>query len=547
MVSCEDQTLEIAPTNSNWTVERLYVEVESRLGIPKEEYCLHDIYGPVTGTDDLARAMQMAGHSDCILQVVYHPVFAKLQSLQKQVESLQTKSRLQEVEIQEVKQSPPAWFAQRQEEVKEGLKEQLKKMINDINRMIDVKVNQTDQTVSGLCRDRSSMQMEVQTLSTFLKGLDIAELQDLMANAKAGQARVTEALSRVVDLERSWSVEKDMMNNDIEDVKKDLQIVQTKMVGKIQVCIEAGADLTKETRLVSEKATLVERDVDLLQEELKKVATQSLGLRTLISGAREDSAKILTDSNDLKERVHCLEGAVPGASRPNSATGVVFCRRFHPAAKGADVQFNTERSVATGRGFSALRGVVVGNNEGLVIGDGPCRRTANLSSISKYVSYFEVELTEAYANTEGCGGLYVGASCQSAEQVLEHPLHEYDGWLVGGKRQALLHIRRPTGNSFSSILPAAEACEVRSLDSEWNSEEVKVGDRVGVLMMIKRQGGIVMRIIVNRTVAATQIFQDAPPEHECPYLTPLVRIAGTAKSVKICPGMDPPKFAMEGL
>jgi len=163
------------------------------------------------------------------------------------------------------------------------------------------------------------------------------------------------------------------------------------------------------------------------------------------------------------------------------------------------------------------------------------------------MSYFEVEITEVYNNPECCGGLYLGASCQSAEQILEHPRNEYDGWLVGGKKQAILSIRGAEGDLSSIIQPAAKASEMRSLDGQWDAEVLKVGDRVGLAMVIKRQGGMVMRVIVNKTVVSTEVFQDAPPENQVPYLTPIIRIAGTVKSVKLCSGMDPPKFAMEGL
>jgi len=538
LVRHEDQTLEIPQSTQVRTIESLNWEVDNRLGIPKDEYDFHDIHGPIHEPADLARAMQMAGPNDCILEVVYKAVFAKMRYLQQELQFLKNKVNVNEGEIRESE----GRSAKRLEEAKG--------QISDSLGHLDQRMNNNDNVVGGLCKDRSSMQMELQSINMTLRELDMKELKELMETAKASQSQIADALNRVTQLERSWEVEKEMMMNDLEDLKKDLLTVQKSIAGKIDVCIEADADLAREMRMVSEKCGLNADDVTLIQEEMKKIVykcqlamEQSLESKTLLAGVREDGAKVLTDSNMLKERVHCLEGLAE-QKFPDFAPGVVFCRRWHSLAKGDDVQLSPDNASATGRGFSALQGVVVGNDEGFVIGDGPCRRTGKPGS---FVSYFEIEITEVYANAEGCGGLYVGASCQSAAQVLEHPRKEYDAWLVGGKRQALVQIRSGAGKLFSVIRPGSQAPEIKTLDAQWNSEPLRVGDRVGVVMMLKRDGGFLMRVVVNGTVTSTELFGDAPPEDQCPFLYPIVRISGTAKSVRICPGMDPPKYAIEGL
>lgn len=535
LVACEDHTLEIGATSAR-TIEAISWEVQNSLGIAKEEYNFHDIYGPVTEPEDLARALQMAGTNDCVLKVVYHAVFARLRMLMREVETLKSKVGLQDNAIQESEA--------RSAKALEDTTLQLSGMIHEM----DTKFNEQTQTVARLCKDSSSMQMEMQSINMTLRELDIKELKELMESAKVAQLQVQDALMRVTQLERSWEVEKEIMMNDIEDQKKDLANVQKSIAGKIDVCIEADADLSREMRLVSEKCALNADDVTLIQEEMKKVVykcqlamEQSLESKTLLSGVREDSAKVLADSNMLKERVHCLEG-VAADKWPDFAPGIVFCRRFHQEAKGGDVQLNGDHCVATGRGFAALSGVVIGNDEGLVMGNGPCRRTGKPG---KFVSYFEIEITEVYANAEGCGGLYLGASVQSAEQVLEHPRKEFDGWMVGGRRSAFVQVRGAHGKLFSAIRPASKACEIIPMEAAWNSEVLRVGDRVGCLMTLKREGGMVIRIVVNGTVTSTEVFSDCPPEDQCQFFTPVVRIAGTAKSVRICPGLDPPKYAME--
>lgn len=540
IVTVDNQTLEIPPSDSNRTIASISDALYDRLGIPKHEYDFHDVYGPVTQPEDLARAIQMAGnaHVDCLLTVVFNPVYAQMRALQHELEAIKGKMGREELEIRESE----ARSTKRLEEYKAQL--------TDYIGQVDQRNSVNEQTVMTLCKDRSSMQTEMQSIGMTLRELDIKELKELMESAKVSGAQVSDALNRVTVLERSWEVEKEMMMTDLEDIKKDLMQIQRNVAGKIDICIEADADLSREMRLVTEKCALNADDVTLMQEELKKVVYKcqlamenSLESKTLLSGVREDSSKVLADSNQLKERVHCLEG-VAADKWPDFAPGIVFCRRWHGNAKGGDVQLNTDNSVATGRGFSALQGVVLGNDEGLVVGNGPSRRTGKPGS---FVSYFEIELTEVYANAEGCGGLYLGATCQSAEQILEHPRKEYDSWMVGGKRQAIITCRGPSGKLFSLIHPGAKASEIQALDAQWNSEVLRVGDRVGLVMQIKRDGGMVMRVIVNGTVIATEVIQDAPPENQCPFLTPLVRIAGTAKSVRFLPGMDPPHYALEGL
>lgn len=539
IVSCEGQQVEMRDGIS--TIEAISWELENRLGIPKEEYNFHDQYGAVTEPEDLQRAIKMSAAGPCVLTVVYHAVFKRMRALMKEVDLLKIKVESQD---QAVKDS----------ETRSA--EALERNVAEMNRQIHDVTNQCHQqseVCARLSKDNASMQMEVQSIGMTLRELDIKELKELMENAKVAQNQVQDALNRVTQLERSWEIEKEMMMNDLEDQKKDLASVQRSIAGKIDVCIEADADLSREMRLVSEKCALNADDVTLIQEEMKKVVykcqlamEQSLESKTLLSGVREDSAKVLADSNILKERVHCLEG-VAVERWPDFAPGVVFCRRFHSELKGDDVQLNADHTVATGRGFSALQGVVIGNDEGLVVGNGPCRRTGKPG---KFFSYFEVEITEVYGNAEGSGGFYIGASVQSAEQILEHPRKEFDGWLMGGKKNGgMVHIRGAHGKLFSVIRPGQKAGEVipMNMSGGWNSEALRVGDRVGLAMMLKRDGGMIMRIVVNSVTQTTEAFTDCPPEDQCQFFTPIVRIAGTAKSVKMCPGMDPPKAIMQDL
>merc|ERR1711976_752007 len=100
------------------------------------------------------------------------------------------------------------------------------------------------------------------------------------------------------------------------------------------------------------------------------------------------------------------------------APGVMYFRRWHPTAKGSDVQLDAELKTATGRGFMAAMGVVIGNSEGLVLADGPCRR---FGTPGHWASYYEVQVEEISHAPAGAGGLYVGFTLQSPDEVNEHP------------------------------------------------------------------------------------------------------------------------------
>jgi len=266
-------------------------------------------------------------------------------------------------------------------------------------------------------------------------------------------------------------------------------------------------------------------------------------------------------------RVHCLEGAAL-EKWDGFAPGVLYFRRWHTIGKGADVQLNADLSVATGRGFLAATGVVLGSDEGLSVADGPCRRFGTPGMFS---SYYEIEVEEICAAPAGAGGLYVGVTLQSGEEVAAHPRHEFDGWLVGGPSKALI-CRASTTESLDesdepSKIPATFAVDisegaqqaaneavkllraaipprpkgdVREVESFWPSQDLRMKDRIGVLFKCHRDGGARLRISVNGVIKCTHEFIDAPPAEAVGFLTPVVRLAGNGKSVRLLPGLEPP-------
>jgi len=173
------------------------------------------------------------------------------------------------------------------------------------------------------------------------------------------------------------------------------------------------------------------------------------------------------------------------------------------------------------------------------------------------------------------GGLYVGVSLQNGEEISEHPRKEFDGWLVGGHGKAL--ICRAAAVATDDLAPpsalqpaafgsdvtssaakkAAEALamlraamppkpkgEVRELDGTWSSDNLRPPDKVGILFKCHRDGGARLRVLVNGKIECSHEFIEAPPAEAMGFLTPVVRLAGSGKSVKLLPGLSPPARAL---
>jgi len=298
---------------------------------------------------------------------------------------------------------------------------------------------------------------------------------------------------------------------------------------------------------------------------------ESEELRTLLGTVREDNEHLRSECGQVRTRVHCIEGTA-AEQWEGFAPGVLYFRRFHSIGKGVDVQLSSDLSVATGRGFLAATGVVIGTDEGLCVGDGPCRRFGTPGAWS---SYFEIEIDEICAAPAGSGGLYVGVSLQNGEEIADHPRKEFDGWLVGGSGKALicraaydkgdelppLSALQPAafGSDIESsaaqksseaikmlraALPPKPKGEVREIDGQWSSDQLRPPDKVGVLFKCHRDGGARLRVLVNGNTVCSHEFIEAPPAEAMGFLTPVIRLAGTGKAVKLLPGLSPPARAL---
>lgn len=428
-----------------------------------------------------------------------------------------------------------------------------------------------------LSRDRNQLQKETRLIQEKLSGINIQELRDMADRAEILREEVAAALIRVDKIEKMWNVERVKLSDSVARTHQELKELQRYLQGKIDVCIEADADLRREHQLNTERMEMTADDVRLLTDELHRLTMQCAGaleeseeLRTLLGQVREDNQYLRNDTGLLNTRLHCMEGAATEKWQGFSA-GVLYFRHWHTTAKGLDVQLSADRSVGTGRGFLAATGTVMNNDEGLCVGDGPCRR---FGTPGQFSSYYEVEIDEINAAPAGTGGIFVGVSLQSGQEIADHPKHEFDGWFVGGAAKALVCRASTAGNlkeggaqgedelpdtfkyfmaqggydeqvraacsMMRVALPPRQTGTFREVSSSWNTQELHVGDRIGVLFRCHRDGGARLRISVNGDVRSSHEFVDAPAAEAIGFLTPVIRLAGTAKSAKILPGLCPP-------
>lgn len=550
-------------TMTDKSFKMMELEAEEKLGLPKGSYDFFDAYGRIEHTEDLQRALENAGPGECVIDVREHRQFKLIRNLEQEIALMRGDS-------QKVTQEIVAAEARAVQKT-EDYKEQIMRVVRKIETKLEA---ETHPSLEALSRDRTQMKREMRAIQERLAGINIAELQDIAEQSLTLREETKAALVRIGELEADWLTQKEQFKRDIDMCQQDLKELQRYMQGKIDVCVETDADLRREQQLTNQRMQLTADDVRLMSEELHSLVVRCGGvleenaeLRTLTGQLREDTEHLRNDTGHVLTRVHCLEGAATEKWQ-NFAPGVRYFRKWHGMCKGPDVQLSSDLQSAIGRGFMAARGIVVGNEEGFIIADGPCRR---FGTAGTFASYFEVEINEISAAARGVGGLYLGVTIQSAEEVLDHPRREFDGWLIGGASKALIYRAGTEGcgdpdpsdvpATFSvgvhaeSLQAATEAAqmlreslkpkpkgEVRSVESSWDQDAQPLGisDRIGVLFKLHRDGGARLRIAVNGVVRANHEFVDAPPAAAVGFLTPVVRLAGTGKSVKLLPGLTPP-------
>lgn len=542
------------------SLEIVFADAEEKLGIPDGTYDLFDAYGQVRTPADLQRAVRTAGAAECIIDVIEHQQFVRIKSLEAKCEEIFRRFGVVEDSIVNLEQRQDKKLQVATEDLNEKIRRAESKVSDEVLP-----------AMQGLTKDKNDLQKDVRSIIEKLNSFNINELKDLSDNAIAMKEQVSLCVRRLNDIDTQWVKDKAQFNAATEKCSQDLVDLQKYVMGKLDILIEADADLRRDQQVSSERMQLVADDLRLLQEEHNRLQVRTKGaleeseeLRIVLGQVREDNEHIRHENFSVSTRLSSLEG-VASEKWQGFAPGVLYFRSFHRTAKGEDVQLSKDLGTATGRGFLAATGVVIGTDEGLCVGDGPCRHFGTPGCFS---SYFEIQLDEIKPAPAGAGGLYVGVSIQSGDEIASHPHREFDGWLIGGHSKALIcragmahetldaekipdtfahaaddRAKRAAKDALCALrqaLPPRKKGEVREVESVWKADELRMGDRVGVLFRCNRDGGARLRITVNGDVRATHNFLEAPPADAVQFLTPVIRLAGTGKSAKLMPGVAPP-------
>lgn len=538
----------IDAVRSRKSVDSVATEAEQLLGVPPGTYDFYDRYGILRTPEDFQRAVEGAGDGECIIEVRELPQYRRLREMEARITQLEASAKEPEL-----------------------MKASVEKMDRLVAEMKGKLHDEVVPTLQELLKEKNNMQKDLRHLSDKIGTLSLQEMREIADQSRSLREEARSSMKRVGQLEAVWTTDKAALEAAVAKCQKDVEELTRNLRGKIEVFVMADADLRRDLTVTSERLQVLADDLKVAQEEHQLLAArcqgaleENQGLRTALGEVREDNEHVRMDVAQVRTRVHCLEG-IATEKFDGFAPGVLYFRQWHRSAKGSDVQLSPDLSTATGRGFLAATGVVLGTDEGLAVADGPCRRFGTPGSFS---SYFELEVDEVCVAPAGVGGVYVGITIQSGEEIGSHPRKEFDGWLIGGHGKAL--ICRASANEIEegdSKLPATfapgaspgaiEAAEealrllrqalpprpkgeVREVESVWNSEGLRMGDRIGVLFRCHRDGGARLRVTVNSAVVATHEFIDAPPAQAVGFLTPIIRLAGTGKSVKILPGIVPP-------
>lgn len=540
-------------------------EAQKHFNLPAGTFELVDRFGKIEYPEDLQRALQTAGSSECTIEVREHLQFIKLRDLEE--ENTSQNSRMDRIEalIQANKQTADANLEESEND--------LRKYIELVERKI---LDEIIPTVEELCRDRTQMQKDIRKAQEKLRQINVRELHEMKVDFEKLQEEVRANIRRVDRIDTMWTADRARLEADISRGQGDLRDLQQYIQGKMDVLVGADADLAKHHQVLEQRVRLMGDDIKLLTEDQKEVtkhATTSVErveeIHRWVDDVKSFNERLHVDAGHFRTRFQSLELAAM-ERWTGFFPGVLYFKHWHRTAKGPDVDHSRDRSVAVGRGNTASTGILAMSDEGLTVADGPCRRFGDKGH---WASYFEFELDEMAHAPDGVGGLFAGFSIQSAEEIAAHPHHEFDGWLLGGTVKALICRAGLGGLDPPDLLdytklpatwaPGADATETahesvkenvdllrlsfppqpngvyREVPSSWKSEDLAIGDVVGILFRCKAQGGAKMRVQVNGAIVATHEFTDAPPADAVGFVTPIVRIAGTGKAVRLFPDRWP--------
>eukprot|EP00406_Dinophysis_acuminata_P034996 CAMPEP_0179370686 /NCGR_PEP_ID=MMETSP0797-20121207/85323_1 /TAXON_ID=47934 /ORGANISM="Dinophysis acuminata, Strain DAEP01" /LENGTH=530 /DNA_ID=CAMNT_0021086485 /DNA_START=74 /DNA_END=1667 /DNA_ORIENTATION=+ len=497
-------------------IETVRLLAEEQCGVPPDTYDFYDSHGKIADREDLHRAIQSAG-DECSIEVREHRHYVQIRTLEEQLAALTARTTKLEKALRASEQ--------RTDMKVEEVKDWTKGLLANVDRRLQELHSKSEE----LSRDRNHLQRQTRLIEEKLNKLNVDDVRQMMDDNKETMKEMRYAIKRVDKLDHAWGEDKASIVEDATRTKGDLKELQRYVQGKIDVCIEADGDLRREQQLSHERMQLLADDLRLMTDEHKLLTLQSArvmeevdDLRARFGRTRDETEQYRLDIGSVRTRVHCIEDTA-AESWEGFAPGVLYCRQWHRAAKGADVKFSGDLLVATARGFLASNGHVVGNSEGLVLGDAPAGASA-----SRAPSPPTTSSTKALVCRAGVDGA-------PAQDPPVPP-----ATLAPGIVPPSALVVAEAMKTLQACLPPRSSGEVQQVESDWDDQALGISDRVGVLFKCRGEGGAHLRVAVNGEVVATHYFVEAPPAEALGFLTPALRLAGTGKSVRILPDSKPP-------
>lgn len=355
--------------------------IRETLRLPPGEFDLFDIHGHIENDVDLLRAFHKFNRGE---ESVWIEVknsweqnhYLRIGHVEDRTENID--GRLKTVEATMASSEPDGYV---------GVLNKLQDLQNQINAL-DARVVLTERfipetyepMIEDLCHSRDQMGRDIRIVQEKFGTFDIEELREVILEHKENREQIAKSVIRTNQIDAELQQNK---ARDIEDAAANKQMVDDLhryVQGKLEAVIEGDAALAKQIEDMDMHVKLMADDIKLLKEDhalnvmkCNEFIEENQSVRTIMGQIREDTEHIKVDAGMTKERIHVMEGKA-SENWEGFLPGVLYFRRWHRTAKGNDVKLSGNLMSATARGFTASFGVVMQSDEGLAIGDGPCRR-----------------------------------------------------------------------------------------------------------------------------------------------------------------------------
>lgn len=248
-------------------LEAFFQDAEEKLGLPPGSYDFYDTFGKISTPADLQRALTNAGSDECIIEVREHLHFIRIRGLEADNARLTARLDALEVALRETEQ--------RSDMKLEVASEELAKMIKKCESTIYEEVGPAIEVVM---KKQNDTEKDVRAFAEKLGQFDLQELRELSSNALQMRDEVRNCVNRLNVLDTQWMNDKEELRSIVDGCNQDLKDLQKYIMGKIDVCIEADADVRRDQQILNERMQLVADDLRLLMEEHQRLANRTLGV-----------------------------------------------------------------------------------------------------------------------------------------------------------------------------------------------------------------------------------------------------------------------------